>query len=136
VEELLLVLVQFLFDLLVDTVISIPVDWLFGREERARHSRGLEPPSNAPILVGAAVVGSVLGGMSLVVLPHTLLRFGWMRVLNLVLAPALSGALAYQASQRRRTRGAVSDDELHAVSAALLSFAFVGVRFLWGLRGP
>jgi hypothetical protein len=136
VEELLIVVVQFLFDLLLDTAISIPVDWVFGCEERARHNRGLEPPSSAPILAGATIVGAVLGGMSLVVWPHTLLRFGWLRILNLVLAPALSGAIAFQASKRRRTRGSVSDDELHAVFAALLSFAFVAVRFLSGTRGP
>jgi hypothetical protein len=136
VEELLIVLVQFLFDLLFDTVVSIPFDWLFGHEERARRRRGLEPRTHAPILLGAAVVGTLLGAMSLVVMPKTLLRLGWLRMLNLVLAPALAGTLAFQASRRRRMRGAVSDDELHAMSAALLSFAFVAARFLWGVRGP
>jgi hypothetical protein len=136
VEELLIVVVQFLFDLLLDTAISVPVDWLFGRDERARHDRGVSPPSSAPILAGATIVGAVLGGMSLVVWPQMLLRYGWLRMPNLVLAPALSGALAFQASKRRRARGSVSDDELHAVSAALLSFAFVAARFLWALRRP
>lgn len=133
-EELLIVLLHFLFELLFDILISVPWDAAFWRNERARRDRGLSPPSNAPILFWAALTGGVLGLMSLAVWPRTLLRFGWMRMLNLVLAPVLAGALAFNSARRRKARGDISDEKLHAWFAALLSLAFVAVRFTWGSR--
>lgn len=133
-EELLIVLLHFLFELLFDILISVPWDAAFWLNERARRNRGLSPPSHVPILFTAALVGGVLGFMSLAVWPHTLLRFGWMRMLNIVLAPALSGALAFHSARRRKARGDVSEEKLHAWFAALLSLAFVLIRFTWGVR--
>jgi hypothetical protein len=133
-EELLLALLHFLFELLFDILVSVPWDAAFSRNERARREHGLSPPSNAPILFAAALTGLVLGFMSLAVWPHTLLKLGWMRMLNLVLAPALSAALAFHAAKRRTTRGDVSNETLHAWFAALLSLMFVLIRFTWGVR--
>jgi hypothetical protein len=133
-EEALIVLLQLLFELIVELLFWLPWDVFFWRTERSRARKGLSRRGNAPILIGAGVVGAALGGLSLVVWPRTLLNASWLRLLNFAIAPPLAGWIAYDLSRRRERRGETSDRAMHAWFAVIFSFVFVALRFAWARR--
>lgn len=131
-EELLIVIVQFLFE----TVLESLIFWPF--ESAAERVLG---PSDAiwddhklvPLLI-AGVGGGVLGGISLVVWPHTWLHSGFLRIANAVVAPLISAGSAWLiASHRPRDRKRSSPRE-QAWFGFSFTLAFVLVRFAWGAR--
>jgi hypothetical protein len=86
------------------------------------------------IPLAAILLGGILGGLSLIVLPTTILRHEAARLLNLVASPFLSGTLAWWLSQRRVQRNQRSNPRLHFWFAFTFSVVFLVVRFTWAHR--
>ena len=96
-EEVLIVVLQFLFEFILEVLGNIPFDW---------PSKNRRTPEPAGIVLRCFLWfcgGCVLAGMSLLVVGHTMIAFDVLRIANLVLAP-LSSALVSQAIARRRAR--------------------------------
>lgn len=131
VEELLIVIIQFLFETVLESLIYWPfesaADQLFGSRPARRSSRG-----SVPLIAG--IGGGVLGGISLVVWPHTWLHSPLLRIANAVSAPLISAGSAWLiASHRARHRDRSSPRD-QALFGFTFTLAFVLVRFAWGQR--
>ncbi len=126
-EELLIFLIQ----ILIEALAYFPWDiLLYSRSESG-------PP--LPKLVGWALLsllaGVFIGGLSaLVFAPHVLLKYGWLRVLNLVLAPYIAGALATKFALKRVGPKNPHVIRLHFWSAVMFTFGLVVVRFAYASR--
>jgi hypothetical protein len=132
-EELLILLLQFVFELLFDILVWFPWDiFLWWREDKT--PPGLRLSDNWLVPLAGVVLGGILGGLSLVVVPTTILRHEAARLLNLVATPLLSGSLARALSKRRVRSGRSSDPRLHFWFAFAFSIMFLVVRFTWAHR--
>lgn len=124
VEELLIVIFQFLFETVLEALTYWPfesaTDRMFGRPA---NDEGVYFP-----LLVAAIAAGVVGAISLVVWPHTWLRSPELRIANLVVAPLISAGSAWLFA-RRRTKESPRE---HVWFACTFTTIFVLVRFTWG----
>ncbi|NOT89535.1 MAG: hypothetical protein HOP03_15345 [Lysobacter sp.] len=93
---------EFLLELLGELLIQIVVEFLveLGIHSIAEPLR--KPPNPWIAAIGYALFGAVVGGLSLLVLPHNLVPEAW-RIANIVLTPLAAG-LAMMAMGRWRAR--------------------------------
>src|ERR1700761_266771 len=96
-EEFLILLLQFVFEMLLEVLGSLPWDAFSYRWDDKDQGFGLG--------VLAFTAGCLLGGASLLMFPHTLLHHGWSRIGNLVVAPLLSGLVARSMAKWRERKG-------------------------------
>jgi hypothetical protein len=129
-EALIIVALQFAFELLLEIVLWFPWDMLL----LWRHEKGIKLPGAWPIVAGGALLGAMLAAMSLVVVPHTILVLAWARVANLFITPFLCGAAALAMARKRRRRGRAPNASVHFWFALLFSMTFVAIRFAWARR--
>jgi hypothetical protein len=89
-EEIVALLVQFIFEVGLQLLGSLGVDFLTA-------SRSQDEKENAGCgwLVLFAVVGGICGGLSLLAAPHLFLPNLALRIANLIIAPVVAGALSY-----------------------------------------
>lgn len=132
-EELIIFVLQWVFELLFNLVVYFPWDiFLFWRERKAPADRRESDYWLVPL--GGAFFGGLLGAASLVFLPTTLLRHEVGRLINLIATPLISAALSRLLAQRRVKRGQDSDANLHFWFAFAFSLALLTVRFIWANR--
>ena len=124
-EELVGLLIQLLFEVVLPVLGSIPVDRSLNRRGRNQESTFLFVNAAAGVLVGL---------LSLVIYPHLLLPQPWMRIAALIVNPLLSGGLAVLV-------GGLVLPSHHQVSrssrfwhAALFAFLIGSLRFLFADR--
>lgn len=128
-EELLIVIVQFLFETVLEGILFLPFDWLSDAADRKS-----EPVSNkTAAVVAAAVGGGVIGALSLLVMPHTWIRSPVLRVCNVLLAPVISAGCAWFIASHRRGRRRISP-HIHALFGFTFTLLFVLVRLVWAER--
>lgn len=134
-EELLVALLSAAVELFLETVAYLPSDWWLSTTERRRTTRGdpFQPPLGGVALVGAGI-GLIFGALSLAIHRQTMLPWPWLRVLNVVAAPLLSGLIARSAAVRRQKRGQPSSARLHFWFAFAVTFALAAVRLAYGVR--
>ena len=130
-EELLIVVLQFLFETLVDALIYWPFE---SATDRMWASRRAENASKHFPLIVAAIAGGAVGTISLVVMPHTWLRSEALRIANLLLAPLISAGSAWLIASRRTYRHTQTPAGEHAWFGFWFTLTFVVVRFTWGTR--
>ena len=124
-EELLIAILQFVFETLAEAAIYWPFESSADRMLEANPSR-----ESVPLTI-AAIAGAVVGGISLVVWPYTWLHFPALRMANLVLAPLISAGGAWLTAVHRNPQSAPAP---HAWFGFTFTLAFVLVRFTWGVR--
>jgi hypothetical protein len=127
-EELLIIIIQFLFELILNVLINIPFDW----PSRSRHTP--EPDR----IVGVCMLwfggGCLLGGISLLVLKHTLIALAALRILNVVAAPLGSAYLSQSIASRRARDNPYIHPRNHFWQAFWFTLGLVLIRFAYASR--
>lgn len=125
-EELLVLVLE----VLVEALIYFPWDiFLYTREVSKQGSPGVLGWS-----FGSLFVGSLVGGITLLLVPHVLLTSSSLRILSLFLSPILSGAVAARlASKRAKSKGIV-EVRTHFWGAFMFTMGIVVVRFTFATR--
>ncbi len=124
-EELLIAIIQFVLELLLEVLANLPIDW---------PSRKRSAPESANVAWRCLLWcggGALLGGLSLLPLPHSLIQLPALRIANLVLAPPLSGALSWWLTQRHSRHNANLLPRYHFWRAFAFTLGLVAVRFAY-----
>ncbi|MEQ1511411.1 MAG: hypothetical protein ABL934_01890 [Lysobacteraceae bacterium] len=95
---------EFLLELLGELLIQIVVECLveLGIHSIAEPLR--KPPNPWIAAIGYALFGAIIGGLSLLVVPHNLMPEAW-RVANIVLTPLAAGLAMMTMGRWRARRG-------------------------------
>jgi hypothetical protein len=133
-EVLITVALQFAFELVFQIIVWLPWDVLLWWGYERPTKQELREPPDWPIPLGGALWGAMLGGLSLVIMPRTVLAVAWVRVGNLVIAPLVCGALAIAIARRRKTPSLPPKIGLHFWFAFAFTMLFVATRFAWAKR--
>jgi hypothetical protein len=128
VEEALVVIVQFIVEVLLQVLIYLPFDLPLRRDAKT------DERSGPGWLVLYVVAGGAVGGLSLLVAPHLLIHTVPLRLANLVVAPVVAGALSWWLADVRRSRGAVTQPLTRLWTAFWFVLAFSGVRLAYAAR--
>jgi len=128
VEEIVVLLIQFVVEILLQAVVYLPFDFSFYRDEKSGERSGCGWMSVYLILGGG------LGALSLLIAPRLLLDSIALRVGNLILAPLAAGGLSWAVSEWRRGRGAVVCPRSHFWFGFWFALAFGGVRLAYAAR--
>jgi hypothetical protein len=124
-EELLVIAIQGLLQLLVESIVYIPFDW---------PSKNRVTPDPQRVWPKAGIlffVGCVFGGLSVFVFEHSLLTLSAFRVTNLVAAPLCSAFLSKAIANRRRDTNANIIPRNHFWQAFWFTLGLVMVRFAY-----
>ena len=127
-EEVLIVLVQFVAEVLFEVLIYLPFDLPWRRDAATGERTGVG------WLVGYAFAGGAVGGISLLVAPRLLIHSVPLRLANLVVAPVVAGGLSWALAAWRRSRGAATSPRTHLWTAFWFVLAFSGVRLAYAAR--
>jgi hypothetical protein len=127
-EELLILLVQFVIELIGDVLCSGLFD--LPLPEQSRNTRAARLVVYASWLLGGAAVA----GLSLLVFDHSLIaRPGW-RIANLLAAPYCSALVAEFMAKRRQMAGRDTDPGHHFWRSLWFTLGLVAVRFAYVSR--
>lgn len=128
-EEALVLLLQFLFELIINIFSYMPFDFLPTRQERGKEAW----PAKTSLVV-FFLVGALLGWLSLLLFKHTLIGYSWIRIANVLVAPLISGFYAQLFSGLRKERYPDVLPREHFWQAFNFSLAFALVRFTYAVR--
>ncbi|MEO7886295.1 MAG: hypothetical protein ABI893_06205 [Polaromonas sp.] len=78
----------------------------------------------------SVITGIATGVLTVLVVPHLVIRLHWLQILNLLLAPLVAGLLVERVRAWRESRRVFSGKV--AGYAALFGFAFAVTRWLFG----
>jgi hypothetical protein len=130
-EDLLIVILQFFFEVLLQVLAELPWDLFVGSRQK---STDWEAGPGAWIFLSLAA-GAGIGGISLLVFPTTLLHSSRARMANLIVAPAISGLVSFSFWRARKgVKVNRSDAEMRAVYAACFTFGLAVIRFAYAGR--
>lgn len=127
-EELLIIILQFLGECLLEILCALPSDVF--RRSPSLSGRGPQWPNHLAWLIG----GLLLGGASLLIFPATLIHHPLLRILNLIVAPLLAG---FCASMLNWLRWHISPDiQRHApfLRAFYFCLGLTAIRFIFADR--
>lgn len=130
-EEILVLLFEFIFEVLLQILVELPWDLFLGsRESKQEQIR----PALAWGL-WSALIGAGVGGLSLLIHPGTFIKSSGARIAYLVLAPLLSALVSWQLSQSfvRRGREWITP-RLHAICAFWFALTLTVIRFTYAHR--
>ena len=107
-EEIILVIIQFLFELFLNSLFWLPFEFMKGR-------------------IWIFGLGGILGGaVSVFLRPHHIIGIQWIRTMNLVLTPVL---LAYFIQWAERKIIHKNDEEAQHTFFEIFTFAFILTLF-------
>jgi hypothetical protein len=129
-EELLMLLLQGLVEFVLQIIGSNLLDGVFWWGDLAE----LSPPRGCIPFLLAFAGGGLLGWLSLLVAPHTLMHTPALRIGNVLISPLLSGWIAWRLACWRRRRQQRVVPWFHACTAGLACLGLVLVRFTWAQR--
>lgn len=127
-EELLIVLIQFLIEVIGQAVIQIPFDCSCRIKERER-------AEDSPIAISMVflVIGGIVGWISIVLIPGTLIEIPALRILNLAITPLLGGYISYRIAQwQYKTQSPNIVPKYHFWYAFFFTLALASVRITYG----
>jgi hypothetical protein len=133
-EELLIALLAGGAEFIVQILACFPWDLLLWVFRDRRGPPEIRNDSILAIVIIGLLLGAALGGFSLLIRRQTMLPYPWLRILNVLVAPIISGLLARQVAYRRRKRGLNSEPRLHFAFALAITLALVLVRFIYAVR--
>ena len=130
-EELLIVIFQFTFEILLQVLAELPWDLFLGSRQTTS-----TPQSNSGLwIVLSLIAGGSIGGLSLFVFPTALLHWRSARMANLIVAPTVSAlASLYFSRSFTARRGNRSNPNIRAICAACFTFALAIIRFTYASR--
>ena len=115
-EEILILIIQFLVEGVGQALLELPFDFATSKSE-AKFTSGFL----------AIIVGGVIGGLTLLIFPHSLVKHAWLRCLNLIASPLLSYAISKRLAMNRLDVSPVA----HARLAFLFTFGLAAIRFAY-----
>ena len=130
-EDLLIVIFQFFFEMVLQVLAELPWDVWVGSRQSAVHCE----PGPGLWIVLSLIAGGCVGGASLLIFPTTLLHWGSARMANLVVAPFTSAFVSHSLSRWSRSRrGNEPYPKIRTVCAACFTFALAVIRFTYATR--
>lgn len=125
-EELLVIIIQFLIEVVGQALIQVPFDCGYRRHEK--------PESNVGVTAFLfLLVGGLVGWMSVELVPGTLIHIPALRVANLVATPFVGGLIGYHiAKWQYETRNPDIVPKYHFWYAFFFTLALAAVRLAYG----
>jgi hypothetical protein len=127
-EELLIVIIQFLFEFMLDVISNIPFDWT--SSERTTP----EPEGISLRCFLGFCGGCLLAGVSLLVVKHTVISVSALRITNVALAPIASAFLSQAIASRRARANVFIVPRNHFWQAFWFTLGLVLIRFAYASR--
>lgn len=124
-EEVLVVLIQFLFEVVFNAIVSQPFSWFMGWRE----VEGDGPSCLVPVVF--MIVGGVVAWLSLLILPKLLIPLVFLRVINLIFAPVFAGGLSAYLATLRDKQATRVQVRRQFMNTFLFTLAFVAVRWAY-----
>jgi hypothetical protein len=124
-EEILVIIIQVLFEFIFDVLLNIPFDW------PSKNRTTPEPDSIWPSCFLWFMGASFLGWVSLLFFKHTLITSPALRVANLALAPLVSATLSKAIATRRAEKNLFIFPRNHYWQAFWFTLGFTMVRFAY-----
>lgn len=124
-EELLVLIFEFLLEVVAQILLELPWDSFVGSRERKYD----DTPSAWVWGFWSLVIGVAIGGLSLWLHPDTFIKSSGARIAYLILAPLLSALVSWELSQRfvRRGRQWITP-RLHAICAFCFALGLTVIR--------
>jgi hypothetical protein len=127
--EILMMLILFIAESVLELVLCIPLDYLTYKYEKKK-GKGEDILF---YLAFSVIFGAIFGVASVMFFPHALIPWGWMRIANLIIAPCLVG-FAYGAIAILYTKKKeYVFPKTHFWSAFIFVLCIMLIRFI-GLR--
>ena len=129
-EELLIVILQIVFELVLQIILYAGLDltaWWFTREDKS-------DSAGCGRMFIFFSIGAGLGALMNWVHPRPVLDYDWMRIGNLIVGPFLAGGLAWLFADWRRRCGAKMVPRLHFFFALTFVLGFDLLRFIYSNR--
>jgi hypothetical protein len=123
VEEIVVVIFQVFFELLIQLFGSSGIQWATGNDKVDK---------GCLFVFLHASVGGGIGWLSTVIAPQLILPYSWMRLGNLLVAPLVSGGISYGFATYAKSRGNDWDPPTHFLHGALFAFMFGAARLAFG----
>ena len=135
-EDLIVVILQLIFEVALQVLAEMPWDlFIDSRMSTSKPARPARPAGPGLWIFLSLVAGAAVGGLSLLIFPTTLLHWPSVRMLNLVIAPAISALASIGFSRVRLGRNRKpGDPTARAVFAACFTFALALIRFTYAAR--
>lgn len=125
-EEVLVVALQLFFEFFVQLLGSGLLDTA---------SRGTSAKNDGCFYILLhTVVGGGLGFVSTLIVPHLVIPFLWLRLLNLVVAPLVAGSISYGFASWAKSKGNAHDPDSHFLHGFLFALMFGLARFAFAAR--
>lgn len=127
-EELLIVVIQFLFEFVLNVLGNLPFDL------PSKNRTTPEPESIALPCFLWFCGGCALAGISLLVFKHTFITVAPLRLVNLALAPLVSAYISQAIAARRATANPFIIPRNHFWQALWFTLGLVLIRFAYATR--
>ena len=127
-EELLIAIIQFLFEFTLDVLGNVPFDW---------PSKKRSKPESEDVFLPRLFWfcgGCALAGVSLLVIKHTVVSVSALRIANLLLAPLASAFLSETIATRRSRENPFIIPRNHFWQALFFTLGLVLIRFAYASR--
>jgi len=130
-EELLIFIFQFFFEIVLQVLLELPFDLFVGsRESKRDQSSRMFQWS-----VVGLVLGGVAGGISLFIFPQTFIKTSQWRIVYLIVAPTISAVFSFVLARAFVAKGKHwIDPKLHAVCALCFALVLTVLRFTYAQR--
>jgi hypothetical protein len=125
VEEIIIILIQFLVEVIGQALIQIPFDCTIRQRDES---------NDQPIVIAFAALclGGLVGWFSLMLLPGTLIHSQTLRVINMFVTPFVGGAIGYFiAKWQYRTRNPDLIPSYHFWYAFFFSLGLAAIRLAY-----
>lgn len=133
-EELLIAIFQMAFEIILQILIQFPWDCSLSFSE-SRSADTDRSPHYGLWIFGSLFVGMLVGGISLLGFPHTLITHSWARITYLFLAPLLSGFLSYFLAKNKSSIDLLTHrPRMHTLCLFLFSLGITVIRFTYAQR--
>jgi uncharacterized membrane protein YccC len=127
-EEALVLILQLLFELIVQLLLYGGIDFITMWVEKNDKPGGL----GCLLMFLFAVIGVGFAALANLFHPVVFLPYDWLRIANLIVGPLLAGGVSWLFTDWRRRRGARLVPRLHFWFAFCFVFGFDVVRFIYG----
>lgn len=127
-EELIVVIFQFVIEFTLNALGYLPADWPSKRRKTP------ESENLRPLCFLWLVAGGVVGGLSLLIFDYALLQPTWLRLANLLVSPLASAYLAQFVARRRAHTNPFIVPRNHFWYGFWFSLGLAFIRFAYASR--
>ena len=124
-EEIVPIAIQVVIELAIQIFGSPSLSWASGNNKVDR---------GCSYMFLHLFAGAAIGWVSIMVAPHYVLPYAWLRAANLIVTPLVSGTVSYWIAKSANKKGSKWDPQSHFAHGALFALMFGLVRFAFGER--